>query len=248
MNASSHFDSLKIIELQELLKDDGKINQMVRFSRRFQRLQRAADKMVVSNYRMAKVSLSYQPALKDGKFHLSEKYQALDNLNSTIQVKQHQLGVLMEDDTLSMALWHLREKVVQAEEECEVIFQNFIERRLSLDDFVESFQSCRKVAHTRLVMVEKFRDIIKIENQDSERPNGTREMEPVSMDFPVELPNTCHLLYSVTPATIILSDCYQPFHSIPVHSAFLPPLCDHLLIYPLNNGKVQLTPFNEKAI
>lgn len=57
-----------------------------------QRLQRAAEKMLVSNQKLAKVSLSQKPQFRDVKLLLAMRYKELDKLRSIIQAKQEQLG------------------------------------------------------------------------------------------------------------------------------------------------------------
>lgn len=55
-------------------------------------MQRAAEKMQVSNHKLAKVGLSHKPAFRDAKLLLAMKYRELGKLRSIIQAKQEQLG------------------------------------------------------------------------------------------------------------------------------------------------------------
>lgn len=59
-----------------------------------QGLQRAAEKMLVSNQKLAKVALSQKPQFRDAKLLLAMKYKELEKLRSIIQAKQEQLGEL----------------------------------------------------------------------------------------------------------------------------------------------------------
>lgn len=58
----------------------------------FQRVQRAAEKMLLSNQKLAKVSLSQKPTFRDAKLLLAVKYKELERLRNIIQAKQEQLG------------------------------------------------------------------------------------------------------------------------------------------------------------
>lgn len=58
----------------------------------FQGLQRAAEKMLLSNQKMAKVSLSQKPTFRNAKLLLAVKYKELEKLRGIIQAKQEQLG------------------------------------------------------------------------------------------------------------------------------------------------------------
>lgn len=56
------------------------------------RKQRAVEKMLISNQRLAKLSLSQKPKFRDAKLLLAMKYKELGKLKSLIQAKQEQLG------------------------------------------------------------------------------------------------------------------------------------------------------------
>ncbi|XP_032363217.1 vacuolar protein sorting-associated protein 37D [Etheostoma spectabile] len=92
MSLPGHFGALRTRELRELLEDEDKINDITRCSDKFQGLQKAAEKMLVSNQIMAKVGLSQKPKFKDAKLLLAMKYKELENIRSIIQAKHEQLG------------------------------------------------------------------------------------------------------------------------------------------------------------
>lgn len=67
------------------------------FHPQVQGLQRAAAKMLASNRKLAKVSLSKKPAFRDSKLLLAKKYKELETLRSIIEAKQEQLGEFETD-------------------------------------------------------------------------------------------------------------------------------------------------------
>ncbi|KAM9734103.1 uncharacterized protein ACNS7B_015947 isoform 4-T4 [Menidia menidia] len=78
-------------ELRELLENEEQIKRIVRCSEKFQRLQWAAEKMLVSNKKLAKDNLSQKPKLRDAKLLLALKYKELEKLRSLVQAKQERL-------------------------------------------------------------------------------------------------------------------------------------------------------------
>ncbi|XP_035009401.1 vacuolar protein sorting-associated protein 37D [Hippoglossus stenolepis] len=85
---------LRTRELRELLEDEDKIHHIISCSEKFQGLQKAVEKTLVSNQRLAKFSLSQKPKFRDAKLLLAMKYKELERRRSIIQAKQEQLAAL----------------------------------------------------------------------------------------------------------------------------------------------------------
>ncbi|XP_034723319.1 vacuolar protein sorting-associated protein 37D-like [Etheostoma cragini] len=92
MSLPGHFGALRTRELRELLEDEDKIKDITRCSDKFKGLQKAAEKMLVSNQIIAKVGLSQKPKFRDAKLLLAMKYKELENIRSIIKAKHEQLG------------------------------------------------------------------------------------------------------------------------------------------------------------
>ncbi|XP_070983152.1 vacuolar protein sorting-associated protein 37D-like [Oncorhynchus clarkii lewisi] len=234
-----HFDSksvtdqlrvLRTVELRELLRDEEKISQIIRFSQKFQGLQGAKETVLVSNSRLAETSLSHEPELNTGKLWLAKKYQELEKFTNIIQAKQNQL-VLVEKQSLHMVQWLLLNKLAHSEEECDALSQRFTDGKISLEHFVESCQRSCKLYHIRLVQAEKIQEFIKPEHKP-QRPTENHNSREPSVYFPLSPhPNICHVFYGLTPA-IILPNVYHSVSSAPVHfrmGPYLPPLSDHII-------------------
>ncbi|XP_045930057.1 vacuolar protein sorting-associated protein 37D-like isoform X4 [Micropterus dolomieu] len=116
MSLSVHFGALRTRELRNLLQDEDKINHIIRCSEKFQGLQRAAEKRLLSNQKMAKISLSQKTQFRDAKLLLAMKYKELEKLRSIIQAKQEQL---VGKHSVHYYQQCLLKKINRAEEECE---------------------------------------------------------------------------------------------------------------------------------
>ncbi|KAI9544845.1 hypothetical protein NQZ68_042155 [Dissostichus eleginoides] len=190
----SHFAALRTRELRELLEDEDRIRHIIKGSDKVQGLQSAAEKMLLSNQKSAKVALSQKPKFRDAKLLLAMKYKELENIQSIIQAKQEQLA---EKSSLHCAQWSLLKKANHAEEECEMLCQRFEEGNTLLADFLNSFLGSQKAQHIRMVLVKKLQEVIELESTQ-----WLGEMHP-------DTPNTC--LCSLTTAVVLPACCHPPF-------------------------------------
>ncbi|KAL0973186.1 hypothetical protein UPYG_G00200060 [Umbra pygmaea] len=226
---SSRF--LRTVELRDLLQGDETMSQIIGFSQKFQRLQCAKDTMLVSNSSLAETSLSHKPVLRNGKLWLAKKYQDLEELTNIIRAKQNKLVVLLEENRLHMVQCLLLKKLSQSEDECETLSQKFTDGRISLENFMESFQRTRKVYHIRLVQSEKIQGFMKPEHNPKRPTKNLSSREPPSVDCHLFPPTKiCHVFYGFTPSIILPKYPFYPScSSAPVHSLYLPPLENHII-------------------
>ncbi|KAI3354122.1 hypothetical protein L3Q82_018672 [Scortum barcoo] len=219
MSLPAQFGALRTGDLRALLQDEDRIHQIIRSSEKVQGLQRAADKMLVSNQKLAKVALSQKPQFRDAKLLLALKYKELEKLRSIIQAKQEQLA---ERHSVHFAQLCLLKKINPAEEECELLFQRFAEGKTPLADFLDSFVSSRKLQHIRLVVVKKLQEMIELESTQSE----LSEVQPDSH----QTHNACLPVCGLTTAVVLPACCHPPFllpfgplvNSVQCHLPFYP--------------------------
>uniref|UniRef100_A0A672ZQZ1 Si:ch211-284f22.3 n=1 Tax=Sphaeramia orbicularis TaxID=375764 RepID=A0A672ZQZ1_9TELE len=193
--------------------------------------------LLTSNRSVAEESLARRPRLNNGKLQLAEKYRELSNLATTCWEKQSQLG---EFTPWSERQWNLlQEEVARAEEHSEELLEKFMEGNVSLDAFLESFQSSRKTYHIRRAQAEKMQEISRAkqqpgknkraeeqeskvpevkkdseQNQDPQRPNGFVAQGPLRV-FQVR--------YGLTPAILLPHYPVSPPASAPCHQSSTPP-------------------------
>ncbi|KAK5917776.1 hypothetical protein CgunFtcFv8_002591 [Champsocephalus gunnari] len=86
------YRALSTSELQELLQNDEKMDQILRLNEKFQDLQVDREMLLSTNRNVAEESLARQPQLNNGKLQLAEKYRDLSKLATTCWEKQSQLG------------------------------------------------------------------------------------------------------------------------------------------------------------
>ncbi|KAK5887308.1 hypothetical protein CesoFtcFv8_015918 [Champsocephalus esox] len=236
------YRALSTSELQELLQNDEKMDQILRLNEKFQDLQVDREMLLSTNRNVAEESLARQPQLNNGKLQLAEKYRDLSKLATTCWEKQSQLGTRGQKLSLQSAQNLLQEEVDREEEQSEELLEKFMEGNVGLDEFLDSFQSSRKTYHIRRAQAEKMQEVgrkkslkltkpaedkIKIQEvrkeevrkdsehlQDPQRPNGFVAQGPLRV-FQVR--------YGLTPAILLPHYPVSPPASAPCFPSSNPP-------------------------
>lgn len=170
------YRALNTSELRELLQNDDKMDQIIRLNEKFQELQVDRETQLTSNRCLAEDSLARRPRLNNGKLQLAEKYRELSNLATICWEKQSQLDTRVQRHSLQTAQNLLQEEVARAEEQSEELLEKFMEGNVSLDEFLDSFQSSRRTYHIRRAQAEKMQEIVQAKRQPGKNKT-TEEQE-----------------------------------------------------------------------
>ncbi|KAM4547437.1 vacuolar protein sorting-associated protein 37D [Fundulus diaphanus] len=230
------YRALSTTELRELLQSDDKMDQIIRLNEKFQELQVDRETLLTTNRSLAEVSLARRPRFNNGKLQLAEKYKELSGLVAACWEKQSQLEARGQKRSLQTAQNLLQEEVARGEEHSEELLEKFMEGNVSLDEFLDSFQSSRKTYHIRRAQAEKMQEVVRAQKQpnkskraeqnrvpevkkDSEqhqepqRPNGFAPQGPLRV-FQVR--------YGLTPAILVPHYPVSPPASAPPHQSSTP--------------------------
>ncbi|KAK9536948.1 hypothetical protein VZT92_006690 [Zoarces viviparus] len=238
------YRALSTCELRDLLQNDDKMDQILRLNEKFQELQVDRETLQATNRSLAEDSLARRPRLCNGKLQLAEKYRELSNLATACWEKRSQLEAHGEKHSLQTAQNLLQEEVARAEEHSEELLEKFMEGNVSLDEFLDSFQSSRKTYHVRRAQTEKMQDAARAKRppskakkttmttttaaaeeskevkkdseqpQEPQRPNGFVAQGPLRV-FQVR--------YGLTPAILLPHYPVSPPASAPSHQSSTPP-------------------------
>ncbi|CDQ66005.1 unnamed protein product [Oncorhynchus mykiss] len=170
------YRALNMSELQELLQDKEKMDQIVRLNEKFQELQVNRAILLTSNRSLAEESIARRPRLNNGKLQLAEKYKELANLATICWEKQSRLVPHTQKHSLQTAQNLLQEDVARAEEQSEDLLEKFMEGNVPLEGFLDSFQSSRKSYHIRRVQAEKIQELSRAK-ENSSKPKKLEERE-----------------------------------------------------------------------
>ncbi|XP_063060118.1 vacuolar protein sorting-associated protein 37D [Engraulis encrasicolus] len=259
-----YYRVLNTSELRELLQDEEKMDQIVRLNDKFQELQVDREVLLTSNRGLAEESLARRPHLQDGKRQLAAKYEELARLTTACREKQSRLEAHTDKHSPKTAQSLLLEDVARAEEESEDLLERFMEGRVPLEGFLDSFQSSRKVYHIRRAQAEKIQEFTRPEPKhkrpaEGEEGGGQRERENGECKkgeilYPLEPPRpngistaqgpprVFQLRYGLTPAILVPHfplPTSSSSSSIPTHAISLSPAASLPLSTDSRSGQGQ---------
>ncbi|XP_031298443.2 vacuolar protein sorting-associated protein 37B [Camelus dromedarius] len=158
--SEARFAGLSLVQLNELLEDEGQLTEMVQKMEETQNVQLNKEMTLASNRSLAEGNLLYQPQLDSLKARLTQKYQELQVLFEAYQIKKTKLDKQSSSASLETLLALLQAEGAKIEEDTENMAEKFLDGELSLDSFIDVYQSKRKLAHMRRVKIEKLQEMV----------------------------------------------------------------------------------------
>ncbi|XP_007539856.2 vacuolar protein sorting-associated protein 37B [Erinaceus europaeus] len=156
----ARFAGLSLVQLNELLEDEGQLAEMVQKMEETQNVQLNKEMTLASNRSLAEGNLLYQPQLDTLKARLTQKYQELQVLFEAYQIKKTKLDKQSNSASLETLLALLQAEGAKIEEDTENMAEKFLDGELPLDSFIDVYQSQRKLAHMRRVKIEKLQEMV----------------------------------------------------------------------------------------
>ncbi|XP_019589532.2 vacuolar protein sorting-associated protein 37B [Rhinolophus sinicus] len=158
--SEARFAGLSLVQLNELLEDEGQLTEMVQKMEETQNVQLNKEMTLASNRSLAEGNLLYQPQLDALKARLTQKYQELQVLFEAYQIKKTKLDQQSSSASLETLLALLQAEGAKIEEDTENMAEKFLEGALPLDSFIDVYQSQRTLAHRRRVKIEKLQEMV----------------------------------------------------------------------------------------
>ncbi|XP_048385607.1 vacuolar protein sorting-associated protein 37A [Stegostoma tigrinum] len=124
--------------------------------------QICTDKDNLINYieELAKKNLQLEPKLEAERQELLDKYDQLTQLRSNFEKKLQRQHELSESCSFNALQARLKVAAHQAEEESDVIADEFLEGKVEIDDFLSSFMEKRTLCHCRRAKEEKLQHLM----------------------------------------------------------------------------------------
>ncbi|XP_036907862.1 vacuolar protein sorting-associated protein 37B [Sturnira hondurensis] len=156
----ARFAGLSLVQLNDLLEDEGQLAEMVQKMEETQNVQLSKEMTLASNRSLAEGNLLFQPRLDALKAGLTQKYQELRVLFDAYQLKKAKLDSQPSSASLETLLALLQAEGAKIEEDTENMAEKFLDGELPLDAFIDVYQSQRKLAHVRRVKIEKLQEMV----------------------------------------------------------------------------------------
>jgi len=164
-NAVGLLQHLTLDELRRLLDDDSRLNEMIKDVPQVRSAEMEKEMLLASNKSLAEFNLSREPRLRQAKQRLVSTYEIATSVYSEVEQCQKELESLKCQTSVDTTLALLQTSAAQSEEESEELAEKLLEGGMNLDEFLEEFQSKRKIAHLRRIRVEKMTELMNRQNQ-----------------------------------------------------------------------------------
>ncbi|XP_054457028.1 VPS37B subunit of ESCRT-I a [Anoplopoma fimbria] len=157
---SNKFSAYSMTQLNEILEDDEKLTKMVQEMDEMQEVQQSKETTLVSNRTLAEQNLALQPRLDHKKEELTKRYNCLQESFESYQLRKSTLDHKSGNTSLDILLALLQAEGAKIEEETENMADSFLDGDMTLDSFIDAYQSNRKLAHLRRVKIEKLQEMV----------------------------------------------------------------------------------------
>ncbi|KAM8887295.1 VPS37B subunit of ESCRT-I a [Spinachia spinachia] len=157
---NSKFDAYSMTQLNEFLEDDEKLSKMVQEMDEMQEVQQSKATTLVGNRTLAEQNLALQPRLDHKKDELTKRYNSLQEDFESYQLRKSTLDHKSGNISLDILLALLQAEGAKVEEETENMADSFLDGDMTLESFVDGYQSNRKLAHLRRVKIEKLQEMV----------------------------------------------------------------------------------------
>ncbi|XP_029572443.1 vacuolar protein sorting-associated protein 37B [Salmo trutta] len=154
------FSSYSMTQLNEMLEDDDKLNKIIQEMEEMQEVQQFKEMILASNRSLAEQNLQLQPSLEHQKSQLTKCYGSLQESFEAYQVHKSKLDHTSGNSSLDTLLALLQAEGAKIEEETENMADSFLDGDVTLDTFIDSYQSKRKLAHLRRVKIDKLQEMV----------------------------------------------------------------------------------------
>ncbi|XP_064612950.1 vacuolar protein sorting-associated protein 37B-like [Liolophura sinensis] len=147
-------------ELQGLLDDESKLQDLVDDLSQVRNIQMERETLLAFNKSAAEHNLTYQPQLEKLKGEVASGHEEVRRLQGVLEEDRAQLLLRSNDQSLDMLLALLQTECAKTEEESEQLAENFCDKKLEVDRFVEEFMQSRTLAHLRRIKCDKMAELM----------------------------------------------------------------------------------------
>ncbi|KAJ8005866.1 hypothetical protein DPEC_G00122360 [Dallia pectoralis] len=157
---SNTFSSYSMTQLNELLEDDDKLYKIVQEMGEMKEVLQTKEMIHASNRSLAEQNLLLQPKLENQKSLLTKRYISLQESFEAYQLHKSELDHRSGSNSLDTMLALLQAEGAKIEEETENMADSFLDGDVTLNTFIDLYQSKRNLAHLRRVKIDKLREIL----------------------------------------------------------------------------------------
>ncbi|XP_068685738.1 vacuolar protein sorting-associated protein 37A-like [Montipora foliosa] len=152
-------DSLGLEELKDLNDKPEVMDVFLTKLESLKKLGTDKEEAMIKNEEIARYNLSLQSKLEGSKDELLKMCERLSELKQDFAKRSQKQQELTEVLSLSSIRTQIEIAAVEAEEQSEVIADEFLSKKIPLEEFIQRFLEKRKLCHSRRAKEEKIRHL-----------------------------------------------------------------------------------------
>lgn len=143
-------------ELLEIVNEEEKILEIIQNMPEVKRVVEEREKISCRCTELAKENLSKKPVINDLKIQLREQLRQFESLRAEFEKNQEKQMLLMDQFHPSMIQNNLKVAILETEEESDRVVEEFLDKKIDVEEFTSKFLEKRELYHTRRVKDEKM--------------------------------------------------------------------------------------------
>ncbi|KAK3576424.1 hypothetical protein CHS0354_025185 [Potamilus streckersoni] len=163
-------------ELLEILNEEEKILEMIQSMPRVHQIAEEREAMSFKCTDLAKENLSKKPILQELRQAVTDSYGEFERLKSLFELIQERHLCLLDQFHPTALHNNLKVAIMEVEEESEKLVDDFLEKRIDLEEFTTKFLEKRALWHARRAKEEKLNQISMNQGQSSQSHEREQEV------------------------------------------------------------------------
>lgn len=151
-----HLQDKSCHELVDILEGEGRIMEEIQALPEVHQLVKRTEELSCQCKQLAKENLEKKPLIEELKQTLREKLSEFESMRDTFERRQEQQLSLMDQFHPTIIQNNLKVAILEAEEESDRVVEEFLDKKINVDEFQQKFLEKRSLYHTRRVKEEKM--------------------------------------------------------------------------------------------
>ncbi|CAH1777883.1 unnamed protein product [Owenia fusiformis] len=151
---------LSVSELQELSENEDKLLEILQQLPEILKLGEDRQHMCNTNETIAKENIANRPVIEKNKEILLKRFDDLNELKTRFDTNSQKQDELRETYSARNIETTLKLATLEAEEQSEKIADEFLSKKIPIDDFIQQYLEKRSLCHNRRSKEEKLQQIV----------------------------------------------------------------------------------------
>ncbi|OWF39749.1 Vacuolar protein sorting-associated protein 37B [Mizuhopecten yessoensis] len=134
-------------------------------------IQTEREMLMTQNRSVAEYNISLRPKLESLKTKLATNYEEASSLKTTLAMDKSKLDALRGELSLDTVSVLLQTATAKTEEDAEEISDQFFDRKMDVETYLEQYLNKRTLSHLQLVKSQKLNELIRAQHSQAQQSN-----------------------------------------------------------------------------